>query len=76
MRQFYLVFKNIIRSPLATNLTWSHCQELLSLKNNNLKTIYQDNTIGLIICRKDNKFIIEYSSDTRIFSRTYRISDN
>ena len=42
--------------------------------NNNLKNIYQDNTIGLIICRKDNKFIIEYSSDTRIFSRTYRIS--
>ena len=44
--------------------------------NNNLKIIYQDKTIGLIICRKDNKFIIEYSSDTRIFSRTYRISDN
>ena len=39
--------------------------------NNNLKTIYQDKTIGLIICKKDNKFIIEYSSDTRIFSSSY-----
>ena len=40
----------------------------------NLRNMYQDKTIGLIICRKDNKFIIEYSSDTIIFSRTYRIS--
>ena len=35
---------------------------------------YQDNTIGLIICRKDNKFIVEYSSDIRIISRSYKIS--
>ena len=46
-------------------------QVYMNYINNNLKNIYQDNTIGLIICRKDNKFIIEYSSDTRIFSSSY-----
>ena len=34
----------------------------------NLKAIYQDKTIGLIICKKDNKLIIAYSSDPRIYS--------
>ena len=29
----------------------------------NLKNIYQNNTIGIIIAKKENKFIIEYSSD-------------
>jgi predicted nuclease of restriction endonuclease-like (RecB) superfamily len=45
-------------------------QVYMNYINNNLKTIYQDNTIGLIICKKDNKFIIEYSSDERIHSTT------
>ena len=34
-------------------------------------SINQDNTIELIICKKDNKFILGYSSDSRIYSREY-----
>ena len=37
----------------------------------NIKNIYQDNTIGIIICKKDNEFIIEYSSDDRIYQTIY-----
>ena len=37
----------------------------------NLKKINQSKTIGIIICKKDNKYIIEYCSDKRIISRTY-----
>ena len=37
----------------------------------NLKKYNQDKTIGIIISRKDNKYIIEYSSDPRIFSTSY-----
>jgi RecB family endonuclease NucS len=48
-------------------------QVYMNYINNNLKTIYQDNTIGLIICKKDNKFIIEYSSDERIHSTEYKL---
>lgn len=37
----------------------------------NLKIIGQDNTIGIIICKKDNKFIMEYCSDERIYRTIY-----
>ena len=39
----------------------------------NLKTISQNNTIGIIICKRDNKFVIEYSSDPRILSKEYEL---
>ena len=41
--------------------------------DNNLRKATQDKTIGIIICKKDNKFIIEYASDKRILSREYQI---
>ena len=39
----------------------------------NLKKITQDKTIGIIICKKDNKFIMEYCSDKRISVRKYEL---
>ncbi|MDD6224425.1 MAG: PDDEXK nuclease domain-containing protein [bacterium] len=39
--------------------------------DNNLKKVNQDKTIGIIICKKDNKYVIEYCSDNRIISREY-----
>ena len=39
----------------------------------NLKTITQDKTIGIILCKKDNKFIMEYCSDERIKAREYEL---
>jgi len=39
----------------------------------NIKTIYQDNTIEIIICKNDNKFVMEYCSDERIFRTIYKI---
>ena len=33
----------------------------------------QDKTIGIIICKKDNKFIMEYCSDYRILAREYSV---
>ena len=41
--------------------------------DNNIKKIYHDKTIGIIICKKDNKFILEYCSDKRILRREYKI---
>ena len=37
----------------------------------NIKTINQDKTIGVIICKKDNGYYIEYSSDSRIYHKEY-----
>ena len=39
----------------------------------NIKRISQDKTIGIIICRKNNKYVIEYCSDNRIISREYEL---
>ena len=41
--------------------------------DNNLKKITQDKTIGIIICKKDNKYVIEYCSDKRIIVREYEL---
>ena len=38
----------------------------------NLRKITQYKTIGIIICKKDNKFIMEYCSDKRILSKEYQ----
>ena len=40
----------------------------------NLKKQMQDKTIGIILCRKDNKFIMEYCSDERIKVREYSLA--
>lgn len=39
----------------------------------NIKKPNHDKTIGIIICKKDNKFVIEYVSDNRITVREYKI---
>lgn len=37
----------------------------------NIKAINQDKTIGIIICKKDNVFVMEYCSDERIYRTIY-----
>ena len=39
----------------------------------NVKTIDEDKTIGIIIVRKNNQFIMEYCSDKRIISKEYEL---
>ena len=41
--------------------------------DNNLRKINQNKTIGIIICRKNNKYIIEYCSDKRIIAKEYEL---
>ena len=40
----------------------------------NIKSFDEDNTIGIIICKKDNKFVMEYCSDDRVFRTTYLLN--
>lgn len=39
----------------------------------NLKKINHDRTIGIIVCRYNNEYVIEYCSDDRIISREYEL---
>lgn len=61
----------------VTELRKEHIGQIevyMNYMDKNVKSIYQDKTIGIIIVRKDNKFILEYSSDKRIFETTYQIN--
>ena len=48
-------------------------QVYMNYINENIKTINQNKTVGVIITRINNKNIIKYSSDERIISRTYEL---
>ena len=48
-------------------------QVYMNYIDNNLKKIEQDKTIGIIICKKENNYIIEYCSDDRIIAREYAL---
>mgnify|MGYP004518633207 FL=1 len=48
-------------------------QVYMNYIDNNLKKIGQDKTIGIIICKKENNYIIEYCSDDRILAREYEL---
>lgn len=41
--------------------------------DNNLRKYNQNKTIGIIICKRDNKYVIEYCSDDRIITREYEL---
>ena len=60
----------------VTELKKEHIGQIETYMNyidKNLKTINQDKTIGIIITKKDNKFIMEYCSDKRILNTTYEL---
>ena len=38
-----------------------------------IKKPYHDKTIGIIICARNNKYVIEYCSDEKIFAREFKI---
>ena len=46
-------------------------QMYMNYIDKNLKTNNQDKTIGIILVKKNNKFLIEYCSDERIDSKEY-----
>lgn len=48
-------------------------QVYMNYIDNHLKKINQDKTIGIIICKKNNRYVMEYCSDKRIIAREYEI---
>ena len=39
----------------------------------NVKTIDEYDTVGIIICKQDNEYVIKYCSDDRIIAREYEL---
>ena len=58
----------------VTELKKEHIGQIQTYMNyidKNIRSINQDKTIGIIICKKGNEFVLEYSSDDRIFETNY-----
>ena len=51
----------------------SQVQKYMNYIDRNIKEINNSQTIGIIICKKENKFVIEYCSDDRIAVREYEL---
>lgn len=51
----------------------SQVQKYMNYVDKNVKEIANNNTIGILICKKENKFVIEYCSDDRIAVREYEL---
>ena len=48
-------------------------QVYMNYIDSNIKKVYHDKTIGIIICKRGNKYVIEYCSDERIIAREYEL---
>jgi predicted nuclease of restriction endonuclease-like (RecB) superfamily len=46
-------------------------QVYMNYINENIKSIEDNDTIGIIICKEDNQYIIRFCSDTKVIARTY-----
>lgn len=60
----------------VTELKKEHIGQIMIYMNyidKHLKTIEENKTVGIIICRNNNKYIIKYCSDNRIISREYEL---
>ena len=51
----------------------SQIQKYTNYIDKNIKEISNNSTIGILICKKENKFVIEYCSDERISIREYEL---
>lgn len=48
-------------------------QTYMNYIDKNIKTFEENDTVGIIICRQDNEYVIKYCSDDRIIAREYEL---
>lgn len=51
----------------------SQVQKYMNYIDKNIKEVSNNHTIGILICKRENKFVIEYCSDERIAVREYKL---
>ena len=60
----------------VTELKKEHTGQIMTYMNyidKNVKTIEENDTVGIIICKQDNEYVIKYCSDNRIIAREYEL---
>ena len=53
----------------------SQVQKYMNYIDKNIRKITNDKTIGIIICKRENKYVMEYCSDNRIYTTTYKLKE-
>ena len=60
----------------VTKLKKEYTGQIMTYMNyidKNKKTIEENDTVGIIICKQDNEYVIKYCSDDRIIAREYEL---
>ena len=60
----------------VTELKKEHTGQIMTYMNyidKSVKTIEENDTVGIIICKQDNNYVIKYCSDDRIIAREYEL---
>ena len=60
----------------VTELKKEHTGQIMTYMNyidKNIRTIDENDTVGIIICKQDNEYVIKYCSDNRIIAREYEL---
>ena len=60
----------------TTILKKEHTGQIMTYMNyidSKIKTIEENATVGIIICKQDNEYVIKYCSDKRIIARRYEL---
>ena len=50
-------------------------KKYMNYVDRNVKTAFQNETIGIVICKKDNMYVVEYCSDDRTYRTTFVVSE-
>ena len=48
-------------------------KKYMNYVDKNIKEPFNENSVGIIICKKEDKYVLEYCSDSRIFTTTYKL---
>ena len=47
-------------------------RKYINYVDKNIKEVFNDKTVGVIICKRENSYVLEYCTDDRIFTTTYK----
>ena len=64
--------QNLIKVLNKKKIPYYSCIKELNI-DNNIKTMEENDTVGIIICKQDNEYVIKYCSDDRIIAREYEL---
>ena len=60
----------------VTELKKEHTGQIMTYMNyidKNIKSLEENDTVGIIICKQDNEYVIKYCSDNRIIAMVYEL---